>query len=416
LVKGQAAHSVAASYVESDGFQEGTDYEVWSVWGSSVVESGSAGVRVSVGHTDKDFGARDFYAPYPSREKTSATVVDVAPRIALGGEWWLRCIARYRRHEDEFILTAEDPSYYRNRHTTDSFIERATLTSPRYGLGMTAVGVERSDARLESSSLGDREADTTSAFLEHRLPGEGYTADLGVRLDHHSRWGTEVSPSVALSVPVCSWASWRASVARGIRPPSFTELYYRDPYNEGNSELEPEEAWGGETGFDLKPWEHGRVGVTYFVRDTENLIDWTRSSSDEPWRASNIGEATFEGGEITLTETWGLFDWTGRYRYTDVDAEAGEAESKYALNVARHEMGVGVGLRETRGFSASVDGSCRDVPTLDSYWLVGAGIAQRIGRVVVFGRGKNLLDEDYEEIPGVPTAGRYVEAGAELVW
>jgi outer membrane cobalamin receptor len=91
-------------------------------------------------------------------------------------------------------------------------------------------------------------------------------------------------------------------------------------------------------------------------------------------------------------------------------------ESKYALNVARHDVRVTLGLPETRGFSASVTARYRDVPTLDDYWLVSTRLAQRLGKVVVFAKGRNLLDEDYEEIPGVPTAGRYVEAGVEMTF
>jgi hypothetical protein len=36
--------------------------------------------------------------------------------------------------------------------------------------------------------------------------------------------------------------------------------------------------------------------------------------------------------------------------------------------------------------------------------------------VTVFAQGRNLLNESYEEIPGVPTAGRYLEAGVEFSW
>ena len=38
----------------------------------------------------------------------------------------------------------------------------------------------------------------------------------------------------------------------------------------------------------------------------------------------------------------------------------------------------------------------------------------RIGSVVIFAGGRNLLDENYEEIPGVPTAGSYIEIGLNV--
>ena len=127
-----------------------------------------------------------------------------------------------------------------------------------------------------------------------------------------------------------------------------------------------------------------RAALTYFVRDTENLIDWVRSTEEEPWQAANIGEATFQGGEARLAGTAGLCSWEAAYRYTDVDADSGGLESKYALNVARHDVRVTLGLPERAGFSASVTARYRDVPTLDRYWLVTARLSQRIGKVVVF--------------------------------
>ena len=406
--------TVASSYERSDGFQEGTDYETWSAWAASFLDTGRGFVRLSAGHADKDFGARDFYAAYPSRERTESTVVDLAPHFEIAPDWLLKAAVRYRRHGDEFILIEDDPAFYRNTHVTDTFIERVMLTAPEYALGRTAVGIERSDATLDSSNLGDRDASTTSAFLQHRVSGGAYTADFGLRADNHTTWATEASPSFSVSVPIGEALTWRASAARGIRPPSFTELYYNDPVNIGNPDLEPEEAWGGETGLELAFSCETRSALTYFLRDAENLIDWVRRTEEEPWEATNIGAATFQGAEARIAGKADPLNWETAYRYTHVDAESGGMQSKYALNVARHDLRLSLVLPERRGFSASATARYRDVPALDRYWLISARLGRRIWKTVVFIKGRNLLDEDYEEIPGVPTAGRYVEAGIEV--
>jgi len=104
------------------------------------------------------------------------------------------------------------------------------------------------------------------------------------------------------------------------------------------------------------------------------------------------------------------------YRYLDPNAESNGLESKYARNVPRHDTSLVLSLPEVRGCSASVSLRYRDVPTLDRYWLLGARAAQRWKAATVFVGGGNLLDENYEEIPGVPTQGAYVEAGLELGW
>jgi len=416
VVEGSVAGTLAPSYATSEGFQEGADYEIWSLWGSAFTEFKRVLVRISAGHTDKDFGAQNFYSAYPSREWTSVSLIDLAPQVELASGWCIKGIARFRRHDDKFILIEDDPSFYQNRHTTKSFIERITVVSPDYVLGATAGGIERSDAMLDSSNLGDREGAVNSVFLQHRTTGEFWTADGGLRTDRDDRWGTEVSPSLCLSVRVCEPLALRVAAAGAIRPPSFTELYYNDPANIGNADLEPEKARGLETGIDLEVQEHAKVSASCFLRDSEKLIDWVRASPEEPWEASNVGKAKFRGGELAVGGNGKPIEWRTSYRYTDVSAETNGLESKYALNVARHDIGLMLGLREAHGFSASVTARHRDVPTLDRYWLLGARLAQRFGDVTVFTLGRNLLDESYEEIPDVPTAGRYVEAGVEVHW
>jgi len=416
VVHGREAITVSTAYTDSDGFRVGTGYEAVSIWGSSFTRFDGGGVRFSVGHTEKDFGARDFYATFPSREITSTTLLDLAPQVEFDSGWLLKAIARFRRHDDEFILIESNPSFYRNEHRTDGFTERVTAVSPEWAAGATAFGLERSDSRLESTNLGDRDAFTTSAFLEHRLSGEQWSADVGLRADDHEDWGTEVSPSLSLSVSPKDGLRLRAAGDRGIRPPSFTELYYTDPRNRGNPDLDPEEVWGMETGFDFDVPDVGTVSATYFLRESRKLIDWVRAGAADPWEARNIGEATVQGAEFLVSRSAGPIRLSWSYRYTDIDADSGGLTSKYALNVPRHEPGAMLALRETRGFSASVSLKYRDVPTLDRYWLLSARAAQRWKAVTFFVRGRNLLDEDYEEIPGVPTAGIYAETGVELDW
>jgi len=415
-VEGRQSTTFAVSYSDSEGFQEGTDYETLSFWGSSVTDFDAGSMRISIGHTDKDFGARDFYASYPSREETAVTLVDVAPMFEIGSGWSVKAIARYRHHEDEFVLIEDNPDYYWNQHTSESFTERLTLTSPAHFLGTTAFGVERSDASLDSSNLGDRNAFVNSGFIQHRIPQGIWGADLGLRADDYDRWGTEIFPSIGLSAKPDERIRIHASVARGIRPPSFTELYYTDPANISDPDLEPEEAWGGEAGAVMEIVDDVKVSVVYFHRRAENLIDWVRSSAEEAWQVSNIGEAMTRGGEIWLVTHMAGLKLRPSYRYADLDAESQGIESKYALNVPEHDAGLYAGLAKTHGFHASVAARYRDTPTLNRYWLLNAKVSKEFGRLTIYVLGKNLLDEEYEEIPSVPTAGVYGEAGLEVNW
>jgi len=269
---------------------------------------------------------------------------------------------------------------------------------------------------MESSNLGDRKAFRNSVFLQHRGETGGLSANLGLRMDDQNRWGTEVSPSASVAFTPVADLTLRVAGARGIRPPSFTERYYRDPRNTGNPDLQPEQSWGYEAGFDLRCPRNIRLSVTGFRADAEDLIDWTRSAGDQPWVAMNISKTVSQGVETSLAGPVGPLRWQLSYCYLDLDVDSNGLESKYALNAPQHDTRLGLTLPEWNLFSGSMHVRYRDVPTLDSYSWVSARMARRFGRLTAFVQGQNLLDEDYEEIPGVPTSGRYTEAGVEMRW
>jgi iron complex outermembrane receptor protein len=415
-VRGRAATTLSSAGASSRGFMEGTDYEVFSLWGSTVVSAGGGRVRVSAGRSDKDFGAADFYGDYPSRERTASTLVDAAPEFR-AGDWTLKLLVRYRGHDDSFTLIEDDPGFYHNEHATRAFIERITATGPATRWGATAAGVERSDALLESSNLGNRRSATTSAFAQHRLgEDEPWTVDAGLRVDDHNRWGPEASPSLGASFRPSGGVRLRGSVARGIRPPSFTELYYSDPKNIGDPGLKPETGWGTEAGADLAFGGGAAAGLTLFRREDRDVIDWVRATPSDPWKARNIGRVAAQGAELAASFAAGPLRLKADCRATDLRHDAGALESKYVLNAPRSDAGLAAELVSRRGFSASAQARHRDIPGLNSYWLLGGRIARKLGRATVFALGRNLLDERYVEIPGVPTAGRSVEAGVEVQW
>lgn len=402
---------------ESDGFMDGADYSIWSGWGSVFLDSESANLRISAGHVDKDFGAQDFYAAYPSRELTTATIIDIAPAVDLPADWVLKMILRYRAHDDDFILFRDEPARYRNIHEVESYNGRMQFISPVTSIGRIALGAEYSDARLDSSSLGDRSARVSSAFTQYRIVRGPLSLDAGARIDENKDWGTEFSPSIGVSLEVVDNIAVYGSAARGVRPPSFTELYYQDPKNRGNAELVPEEAWGYEAGIDIGMGEKTGIVLGVFRRDAEDLIDWTRSSDDEVWLAGNIGEAVFDGAELRLRHGGEFYKGNVFVQVMDVDADNGGLQSKYALNVPDYDLGFSGRCSFPSG--TVIDGSLRyrEIPELDNYTLVDLRIAQAVGRgLVCYVKGRNLLDEDYEEIPGVPTSGSYAEAGVEIPW
>src|SRR5690606_4111743 len=71
-----------------------------------------------------------------------------------------------------------------------------------------------------------------------------------------------------------AWVAF-ASVDKGMRLPTFTDLYYNGPSNIGNADLKVEEAISYEAGikYNAHQWFVSAAG---FIRRSTNLIDWAR--------------------------------------------------------------------------------------------------------------------------------------------
>src|SRR5690606_13186551 len=144
---------------------------------------------LTLGHGRRDFGAADFYGPYPAYERTRTTSgsarwtgdvgrVEVTPRVA------------FRRHTDDFILIRTDPSVYRNNHVSDQASADVAARMPLGGERFLAVGGEWIRETLDSNALGQREQDRLAAFGELTSPLGGGRATVGVRVDNREGFET----------------------------------------------------------------------------------------------------------------------------------------------------------------------------------------------------------------------------------
>ena len=55
-------------------------------------------------------------------------------------------------------------------------------------------------------------------------------------------------------------------------------------------------------------------------------------------------------------------------------------------------------------------------PHRNGWFLVNARLSRKWERFEVFARAQNLFNVEYEEIEGIPSAGRCVEAGIRVQW
>jgi len=416
---GGTAFQLGADVDRSSGHRADTDYRIAQARAAAERTLGVARLAATVGLGARQFGAADFYSPYPSYETTRSTTADVRVHAPLARGVSMEGVVHTRRHSDVFTLKRDDPAFYQNTHLSwQSGAEATVRFAPTERLRI-AAGSELLDARLKSARLGDHDERREAAFVEATAgrPG-GAIVDAGLRGDWSSVVGAFASPSVAVSVPVGSAVQLRASSTRGFRAPDWTERFYKDPANIGDSTLSVERFTAHEVGARIFPVAWASADVALFERHATQLIDWARptgSASTTPWRTKNFAAATYRGLEaaVNVPDVAGI-DWTLRGSGLRLDASTADGiTGKYALRPLTRTFGASAATREVRGASLTVDALRTRRSGENDHFALNARLDQRIGGMRASLELINLTNESYPDVAGKPVAPRSVFVGLE---
>lgn len=408
---------VTAGKRRSDGHRDGTDFD--EERGFAYVRLPMAGGVLSVqgGIQDKVFGARDFYAAFPSREWTTA---QLASATFQHEEFTVRAYGR--RHRDRFVLIASDPSVYENRHRS------LLLGAEGYGRlavagGSLVTGGELGRESVDSSNLGDHGRVRAGLFGEYgRRLGDLWQVTAGLRADHHEAYGWEASPSLSAARRLGEGRIY-ASATRSYRAPSYTETFYTDRAHIGNPDLRSERAWQLESGASV-PLAGGRLDGAVFARRETDLVDYVRAAdyatpeAAPAWEARNLGQMETVGLRLRASRRWRRAEV--EIGYTLIDKErtlAAGLESKYVFSHPTSQVAARV--RHDLPLAATAEWQLavreRLAPLVD-YHTIDLTVSRRFapGRMLL--RVRNVTDERYEAIRGVPMPGRWfgVETQVDL--
>ena len=419
---GPMSHGVSLSGRSSTGHipEEETDFDVktWAYKGS--IDTENHEFLLNLGYTDKDFGAYRFYTDaYPNqRERTDSLLAHGSAHLRMAD---LEVMPRvfWRRHHDDFKIQITD-DWHQNEHRSDSY---GVQLSSRllWPWGVTAVGGEIAFEDLESSNLGDHNRHRSGLSLEHKFrPTDRFTFGIGASAMDYSDWGWEYWPGVEWNLALKDGLNGFASLGRSFRIPTYTELYYDTPANQGNPDLQPERAWTYETG--LRWREKGLKGnLSLFLRDAEDVIDWTRSCDLDPWKAQNVAENRTMGFEVGvdfypeayLTNSV-ISTLHFSYTYLDSDWDTGGLESKYVLDHLRHQVHGFIMLDWLDSLTQVLQARYEKRMVHDSHVVVDTRLTYERGTYELFLEVTNLFDKEYVEAGFAPMPGRWIMAGVKI--
>lgn len=286
--------------------------------------------------------------------------------------------------------------------------------------GNTVVfGAETELEQGESESQGPypsrferQTARMTGVYLQELLQyGDALFAAAGVRIDHHDRFGSEVTYNLAPNVFLEETGTRiKGAYGTGYKAPSLFQLYS----SFGDSTLQAGTSKSWEAGIEqYLAGQRLAAGVTYFDNTYDNMVGWDSETSSY----KNVFKATARGMELNGRYA-GTAGTSLRAHYTFTDSKDHESDEQL-LRRPRHSGGIVLDQRVRPGIDLNLSyrfsGERRDndfstwpaTPvTLDGYGIVNVAANWKITpNIQLFGRIDNLLDAEYEEILGYGTVG-----------
>ncbi|SCI33091.1 Outer membrane cobalamin translocator [uncultured Bacteroides sp.] len=264
-----------------------------------------------------------------------------------------------------------------------------------------------------TSDLVDKEEDELAGYIDLRQDFCSWlTFNAGLRVDHHSRVGTEWVPQAGLAFHLPQAMELKASVSKGFRYPILREMYMFPPQNPN---LQPESMWNYELAFSqrlIEGWLY--YGVNLFYINAKNLIQTLPNPHGSGMLNQNTGKIENTGVELQaayrINRAWSI---DGNYSYLHMahPVIAAPEHKLYAgANFSQGRWNVSTGLQYIAGLYNQTDPAVTEDFVL---WNVRASF--RATRWLdIWARGENLLAQRYEINAGYPMPRATVMAGVNF--
>jgi iron complex outermembrane receptor protein len=362
-----STHSLSAGYNSSGGYIHDSDYKMLNLFWQSRFKAEHSNLDVQLGFNDKAFGANTFYSPsYPDQfDDTQSFFASIKGEAGTK----LKFIPQiyWNRHYDCFQLyrngTPDVPAWYtgHNYHYSDVFGFNLNTQYKWIG-GVTNFGGELRNEGIFSNNLGrplrepvgkytkSDNRTNISYFIEHTYLYKGFTLGLGILTNYNTAYSNDIGfyPSINAACWLTSNLKVFASWNNATRMPTFTDLYYVDPAQEGFPDLLPEKSEAFDLGF-----KYTNAFVVFsangFYEKGKNLIDWIKENPQDKLKATNLTSINKAGLEVNialyfekLLPQLATTRLNFGYMYLNQDKDAGNLISNYVLDYLRHKFIAGL--------------------------------------------------------------------------
>lgn len=282
----------------------------------------------------------------------------------------------------------------------------------RYG-GEAWTEYVKGDRAGTRNDLVDKHENELAGYADFRQDiGTWLTFNAGLRIDHHSRVGTEWVPQAGLAFHLPHNMELKASATKGFRYPILREMYMFPPQN---PDLKPESMWNYELAFSQRLLD-GRLyyGVNIFYIDGKNLIMTLPNPNGSGMLNHNSGKIENSGFELQgayrVSNSWSV-DANYSFLHMENPVVAAPEHKLYAgVAFTQGRWNVSSGLQYIAGLYTSIDPVVKEDFVL---WNVRASF-RAAKWLDIWARGENLLAQKYEINAGYPMPRATVMGGFNI--
>lgn len=250
--------------------------------------------------------------------------------------------------------------------------------------------------------LVNKHEDEIAGYADFRQDiGKWLTLNVGLRIDNHSRVGTEWVPQTGLVLHLPHSLDLKASAAKGFRYPTLREMYMFPPQNPN---LKPESMWNYEITIS-QALLSGRLNysVNVFYIDGKNLIMTLPNPNGTGMLNQNSLKINNAGTELLVAYRINK-DWSVDANYSFLHMEnpviAAPEHKLYAGgNFTKGRWSLSSGIQYIAGLYISVG----ENPVTENFVLWNLrGQFSATKWLSLWVRGENLLAQNYEINAGYP--------------
>jgi iron complex outermembrane receptor protein len=398
--------SISTEKSFSDGYHEDTDYSKEAIFLTGSYKNS----HIQLGYDEKEYGAYDYYTPgknMPSYEQ----VITRYGRIFLEPFNGTEIQTYIRTHSDLFTLNRDNPSYYQNNHLNmiyGGMIKYNLYLNPDKNI-LLKYNWQREE--IKSNKLGSHHRIKNAAIINGYFTFfNNIKANINLSLENYDVYNAlDLLPSINLIYDFSEYINFSAYYSYSARYPNFTELYYQDPYNLGNSSLKPERSH--ETGGNIN-LKFGFITLSTgaFYRYGTDIIDWGKDNISDPvWQIRNIGRIITTGFNTGFTlNPVDLLSLKFDYSYLD-SYNSEKYISKYGLSYLRHKISTELEIN-VFDFKFLTQYTYKTyIDRTDAANYLNMTISKQLAEwIAISFKVENALNYYFEEIKGIPAPGRII--------